>query len=80
MGWRSSKSIDNVVIDYNTVRVSGVTNMYDLRRVLEICRENSMHHLPEFVEEFGTSALYELLKEVDWDTAAVDESVLDDLD
>lgn len=79
MSWRSDKNLENVAIDFNTVRVGGMTNMLDTRRVVEICRDYGLHHLPAFVEDYGVDALWEYVREIDFSKVEVDESVLDDM-
>lgn len=79
MSWRSDKNLENVAIDFNTVRVGGMTNMLDTRRVVEICRDYGLHHLPEFVEDYGVDALWEYVREIDFSKVEVDESVLEEM-
>lgn len=79
MSWREDRNLENVAIDFNTVRRGGLTNMLDTRRVIEICRDYGLYHLPEFVEEYGVQALWDYVREIDFENIEVDEEVLDEM-
>lgn len=77
--WREYPYLDEVATEFKTVRDSGVTNMWDLRHVVELCRENGMYRLDEFVNVYGTVDLFQFLDTLDWDAVAVYENVLYEL-
>lgn len=75
--WQDYADLDVMAIEYNTIRVSGVVNMFDVGNVFEIAKGCDFDVLYTFIETYGNSAYFEYVDTVNWNDQGYDTSMVD---